>query len=543
VGGTGAKKKINGATVESLNAQIAQKLLEYLHCRGVKRVVLCPGSRNAPLLFSIQASNKFQIYHHLDERSAAFFALGLMYTEKNPVGVFTTSGTAAAELLPACIESYYQQLPLILVTADRPQDFRGSGAPQSIEQVGLFSIYAPTTDISYVEDFQKIGEVQGPIHLNVCLDEPGPGDWLLPQSFCVKSIPEFVDKNKKKNDKKDLLSLSSFLKQAEKLLVVVGSLPPDEAKYVSVFLNHLKAPVLADASSNIQTDFLLKCGEKALKKVAPTHVLRIGSVPSFRFWRDLEKQDIPVLSFTHLPFKGLARLSFLELISSYNCFEPEDSQGFFSFVQDSHQKNYFEEIKRFDDSYKQELESLLLKFPDSELGMLRRLSRFIPEKTLLYLGNSLPIREWNLVNQTHSNCFANRGANGIDGQVSTFLGLCEDHQENWAVLGDQTALYDLNALAFQSSKSQKRRVVVLNNGGGKIFSHLSYSSNLSAAQSRLIENQHKFELRAWADLFAWSYERWDLHSKAERFFADDLLLEVFPDSLQTTLFWREWKAL
>jgi 2-succinyl-5-enolpyruvyl-6-hydroxy-3-cyclohexene-1-carboxylate synthase len=239
------------------------------------------------------------------------------------------------------------------------------------------------------------------------------------------------------------------------------------------------------------------------------------------------------LSVTHLPFKGLARASEMELVDSYaNLFLPP-----------SQFETYFQKIQTHDLFYKQQLEALLLKYPDSELGMLRRLNRFIPEQSSLYLGNSLPIREWNLVNHSHPCCFANRGANGIDGQVSTFLGLCEDFAENWAVIGDQTALYDLNALAFQSSKPQKRRVVVLNNGGGKIFSHLSYSAKLSAPQSRLIENQHKFELRAWADLFAWNYERWDLHSKEERFFADDLLLEIFPDSLQTTLFWREWKLL
>jgi 2-succinyl-5-enolpyruvyl-6-hydroxy-3-cyclohexene-1-carboxylate synthase len=519
--------------MESLNSVLAQELLSKLKEWGVKRVVLCPGSRNAPLLFSAHASNEFQIYHHLDERSAAFFAMGLMYSKREPVAVFTTSGTAAAELLPACIESFYQQLPLVLVTADRPRNFRGTGAPQSIEQVGLFSSYAQTTDIAVVADFKNVECLRGPVHLNLCLEEPKIEDWPSALNLSKISFQTPPQISSVKQTHQTLHSLAAFLKNAQNLLVVIGSLHPEEAKFVSPFLDQLKAPVLADASSNIVSDYLLKCGEKALKKEAPTHVLRLGSVPSFRFWRDLEFLDIPVLSVTHLPFKGLARASEMELVDSYaNLFLPP-----------SQFETYFQKIQTHDLFYKQQLEALLLKYPDSELGMLRRLNRFIPEQSSLYLGNSLPIREWNLVNQTHSNCYANRGANGIDGQVSTFLGLCEDFAENWAVIGDQTALYDLNALAFQSSKPQKRRVVVLNNGGGKIFSHLSYSAKLSAPQSRLIENQHKFELRAWADLFAWNYERWDLHSKEERFFADDLLLEIFPDSLQTTLFWREWKAL
>ncbi|MEI7440183.1 MAG: 2-succinyl-5-enolpyruvyl-6-hydroxy-3-cyclohexene-1-carboxylic-acid synthase [bacterium] len=519
--------------MESLNSVLAQELLSKLKEWGVKRVVLCPGSRNAPLLFSAHASNEFQVYHHLDERSAAFFALGLMYSKREPVAVFTTSGTAAAELLPACIESFYQQLPLVLVTADRPRNFRGTGAPQSIEQVGLFSSYAQTTDIAAVEDFKNIESLRGPVHLNLCLEEPKIEDWPSALTVSKTSFQTPPQISSVKQTHQTLHSLDAFLKNAQNLLVVVGSLHPEEAKFVSSFLNQLKAPVLADASSNIVSDYLLKCGEKALKKEAPTHVLRLGSVPSFRFWRDLETSRIPVLSVTHLPFKGLARASEIEFVDSYKNI----------LSTPSHVEIYFQKIQTHVLFYKQQLEALLLKYPDSELGMLRRLNLSIPEKSSLYLGNSLPIREWNLVNHAHPCCFANRGANGIDGQVSTFLGLCEDYAESWAVVGDQTALYDLNALAFQSSKPQKRRVVVLNNGGGKIFSHLSYSAKLSASQSRLIENQHKFELRAWADLFAWNYERWDLHSKEKRFFADDLLLEIFPDSLQTTLFWREWKLL
>jgi hypothetical protein len=142
------KAKVDGVVMESLNSLLAQELLNKLEEWGVKRVVLCPGSRNAPLLFSAQASNEFQIYHHLDERSAAFFAMGLMYSKREPVAVFTTSGTAAAELLPACIESFYQQLPLVLVTADRPRNFRGNRSSAiDLNRWDFFS-YAQTKDSS-----------------------------------------------------------------------------------------------------------------------------------------------------------------------------------------------------------------------------------------------------------------------------------------------------------------------------------------------------------------------------------------------------------
>lgn len=142
------------------NIDSARRLIDEVRRLGARDFCVCAGSRNSPLLAVLGTD----VFSFVDERSAAFFAIGRTKLHGSPVAVVTTSGTAAAELLPAAIEAYYSGLPLILITADRPARFRGTGAPQSIEQVGLFGVYAET----------KLESWSGakPLHINIEFDEP-----------------------------------------------------------------------------------------------------------------------------------------------------------------------------------------------------------------------------------------------------------------------------------------------------------------------------------------------------------------------------------
>jgi 2-succinyl-5-enolpyruvyl-6-hydroxy-3-cyclohexene-1-carboxylate synthase len=141
------------------NIAAAREIIERVRGLGVVDFCVCGGSRNAPLIAALGTG-----YTFVDERSAAFFALGRARRDGRPVAVITTSGTAAAELLPAAVEAYYSGVPLILITADRPARFRGTAAPQSIEQIGLFGVYAAT-------DIDRWNR-RSPLHINVEFDEP-----------------------------------------------------------------------------------------------------------------------------------------------------------------------------------------------------------------------------------------------------------------------------------------------------------------------------------------------------------------------------------
>ncbi len=176
---------------------------------------------------------------------------------------------------------------------------------------------------------------------------------------------------------------------------------------------------------------------------------------------------------------------------------------------------------------------------------MRALSCAVPRGALVFLGNSLPVREWNAFATTAPKslrCFANRGANGIDGCVSTFLGLSAGEPESWAVIGDLTALYDLAALWITPALPERarRRIAVINNGGGRIFSRVAALRGLAPAPRRLMENPHGLDFRHWAEMFGWAHARAatadDIHAAAARP-EPHLVLEIVPDPADTEAVW------
>ncbi|MEX2579459.1 MAG: 2-succinyl-5-enolpyruvyl-6-hydroxy-3-cyclohexene-1-carboxylic-acid synthase [Verrucomicrobiales bacterium] len=478
------------------NARLAAAVLGHLEGLGVEDFVVCAGARNAPLVTSLLAARKEKtrrLRHHFDERTAAFFALGLAKRKGRPVAVLTTSGTAAAELLPAAVEAYYSGIPLILVTADRPKRFRGSGAPQAIEQAGLFGLFAPLSiDVESEIDLGSVGQWHRdePLHLNVCFEEPaandGVGRWEAVPFH--EPVPEPGDRA--------AAELERFCREAGRLVVLLGELDESWRRPVEAFLKTSGIPAWAEATSGLRESAVLAGqlvrSEKGLAALEPTRILRIGGVPSLRFWRDLETLEaIEVLSVTRRNFTGLAR--------------PSEKIATAAFPQ-------ADEPIQQDWSGEPTLSSERSVLESSELERVRELSRHIPPEALVFLGNSLPIREWNeaaSLDPPHPRCFASRGANGIDGQVATFLGLSEGEPEAWGIFGDLTALYDLNAPALLGQSPEgKRRMVVLNNGGGRIFSRLPSLSSVSDQEKIVTENRHSWRFENWAAMWGMEYVLW-----------------------------------
>jgi len=178
------------------------------------------------------------------------------------------------------------------------------------------------------------------------------------------------------------------------------------------------------------------------------------------------------------------------------------------------------------------------RYPRAEPALLRAVSGLVPASALVYLGNSLPIREWDLAAERRPRGWtvgANRGANGIDGQLSTFFGMCGPDRENWAVVGDLTALYDLSApWILPQLDAGPIRIVVVNNGGGQIFARLSPHAGL--------RNEHRHELSGWAALWEMTYHRWEVVPGAAPAGAH-AVIELLPEREQTARFWRAYDAL
>ncbi len=541
-----------------MNRELALHVLDALSQAGVRELCVCAGARNAPLVSLLSQDGRFRLLYFFEERSASFFGLGRTKATGAPFAVVTTSGTAAGELLPATMEAYYSGLPLVLVTADRPRRFRGTGAPQTAEQVGLFGVYAEIdVDLAGSErmDLGAWSRAR-PLHVNVCFEEPllepGGGPLVTQAEQGISALPSAWTEDAMRHSLAEARwCLDEFRERSRFPVVVVGALAPEERAPALEFLTALGAPVLLESLSGLREhptlgSLALRAGQMALVQnpasggsgVWMDGVLRVGSVPTLRLWRDLEEslQDLPLLSLSAQPFSGASRGAFVhaplgQVLSRLTTETPAVRP----------QERVTDLIAR-DRALDAALGRLLRDEPRSEPGLVRRLSEIIPHGARLFLGNSLPIREWDLAAtwEAHSlEIGASRGLNGIDGQVSTFLGFCGEDSENWALFGDLTTLYDMQApWILRQLPSIRATMVVINNGGGKIFDRMF--------PDPAFQNRHDLSFEHLAQFWGLDYERWesippagvaDAPGRGRR------LIEIVPDDAATQRFWQAHDAL
>lgn len=507
------------------NFDLSLHIFDFLKQAQVETVVVCAGARNAPMVLALQGQG-FKTINFFEERSAAFFALGVIKAHNRPVAVMTTSGTAVAEMLPAAVEATYQCLPLILISADRPRSYRGSGAPQSIEQIGIFSHYVENSyDLdAKTTDFQFVWSQSKPLHLNVCFDEP----------LIDKPTGKKAEVKLKPPSEEEITAAGDISGNIKQPLIILGELEPKYRDKIRDFILRTKAPVYAESISQmrtlqgLETYMMTSCEQlvrHAFSQKLCQSVIRIGGVPTLRFWRDLETdfKTVPVLNYTDRPYTGLSRPTAIAGMSRIT--GPTDFL-FTSLIQ----------IRQMDMNMEQEKETLLQKYPDSEPAMVHRLSRQVAADPV-YLGNSLPIRNWDqFANVRSSLVAANRGANGIDGQVSTYLGWSEAHERSYCLIGDLTAMYDLAALALTPQLNKNRRfVVVMNNGGGQIFNRVFKNDGFI--------NAHDTQFSNWAAMWGWDYLQITKSADASQIggMSKSLnIVEMIPDMKQTKAFWEEW---
>lgn len=511
-----------GTTAEAMTAA---KELDELLARGVRQFVVCGGARNAPILEWLAQVEGAEVYSHFEERGAGFFALGRTMVTAEPCAVVVTSGTAVAELLPAVIEAFYQQRPLVIVSADRPAAYRGSGAPQAIEQEGIFGSYA-AEKISFWDG-------QGPLHLNLPLEESedlgSPGEL---EEYTAQEEPFTV------------AGLAKWLRQGifKGLVVLVGGLDEQDREEVFYFCKSLGAPVLADAASGLREaliDLRLVDGDRVLREMPPGKVLRIGEVPVGRYWRDLEENpEVEVFSITRSGFSGLARpsevihgqvgrvlrgLGEVEKVGDVNDLLPASRR----------RANVLDEV--------------LEAYPDSEAALLREVSLFSTGADSLFLGNSLAVREWGEFAQRETPIpfvRACRGANGIDGQLSAWIGTSIEEGKAWALVGDVTALYDLAAPHLLASAEQEERVlVVINNDGGRIFDRLPRLQGADDRVKQWMTTPHGRTLEQWAAMWGMNYAR--ISNREEVDVLESLqpgttVVELLPNATESAGFWQTW---
>lgn len=481
------------------------KVVASLLQNGVEDVVISPGSRSTPLAYAFASTKQLNIYRQVDERSAAFFALGIAKAKAKPVVLLCTSGTAAANYYPAIIEAKYARVPLVVITADRPHELREVGAPQAINQIQLYGEHVKWYGEFPIPDGEKqtlpfierhiartvtIAKTYplGPVHMNIPFREPLLIDFQeeLPTSEFITSFESAIVPSENTKD-----AFATMINETKRGFLIIGELPlGTNVEHLWEFIRKVKWPVLIESLSNMRTnipedclqyvittyDALLKCDEFKDKAHCDT-VIRFGSQPVSKFL---------TIFLTNSKFKNYIVIDedsmFRDSTSASTHFIHASIGNWLETlnIQSSIDEQYMELWKTSDNIAQKHIQRYIQEEKD-EGAFVRYILEQLPENSDLVVSSSMPIRDIDtflLPTTKDIQIFANRGTNGIDGVISTAFGFSKgrNHRETYLLIGDLAALHDSNAFLLTRYQPCKLTTIVLNNDGGGIFSYLAQST-------------------------------------------------------------------
>jgi 2-succinyl-5-enolpyruvyl-6-hydroxy-3-cyclohexene-1-carboxylate synthase len=501
------------------------QLAAILAGRGITTAVVSPGSRNAPLIAALNRQAGIKCLSVVDERSAAFFALGIAQQTRKPVALACTSGTAALNYAPAIAEAYYQQVPLVVLTADRPPEWIDQGDGQTIRQQDVYANYIvksvqlpaePLNDNTRHYHARLIHEavdaatwpVEGPVHINVPLSEPlyAGTTGNIPETVMMKLA---ATENRLETSQLDELA-KTWNKAASKL-IITGLLPPDSE--LNVLLNRLAedngVAVFTETTSNLRsTKFFphidrLIDGLSTEPAFVPDILLTMGGNIISRKVKAWLQQNKPAHHWHVAP--GAYHTDSFRSLNLSIPLKPKVFLGDFLPLLHPGNGNYYECWNERQQSISQKHEAFLRLCAWSDLKAFEIILQNIPAGTILQAGNSTPVRYFQLFDLPEKSlCFGNRGVSGIDGCTSTAAGAA------WAnpalsllITGDVSFFYDSNAL-WNINLPHNLRIIVVNNGGGNIFRIIPGPETLPELEE-YIETPYTPPISKFADLYSLPY--------------------------------------
>ena len=558
-------------------------------------VVVSPGSRNVPLAIGFASNKKFKCYSIVDERSAAFFALGLSQKSKKPTILICTSGSALLNYYPAVAEAYYSEIPLIILSADRPEYKINIGDGQTINQSNVFEknilysnslkqdcshateeiiksnlqkIVNDKADYSKIEKLQKsiqknneeiieiafnfsINKMQ-PVHLNVPMEEP---------LYEFNDSPSISVKVKKKTEKKpSLTDLDNFYKainKASKIMILIGVSDGNilSKKSIQKINSCSSIIVMKEHTSNVFNESFISNIDRLIgpielqsnsdslfDELSPEIVISLGGMIVSKKIKSFLRNYKPRKHF-HIG-NNISKDSFYLGVEQINT----NANKFFENIDlNKSDSKYFEKWNQLDYS-KLDLHNRYMKVINfSDLKVFEILTNWIPKKYNIQVANSTPIRYFQLFDLKNKNLmFANRGTSGIDGSTSTAIGSSvQNDSPVLLVTGDLSFLYDVNAL-WNNHIPKNFRIIIINNSGGGIFKILPgfKENNLF---SEFIETQHNLSARLIAKMFNFNYTRvstkFGLNLYLRTFFKNSKkpkILEIKTSSVKSTKILKEY---
>ena len=476
--------------MSDVTQSFAATFVDELAAQGVEFACVSPGSRSAPIAMALQRHPRIKVLVHIDERCGSFFAVGLGKATGKPAVVLSTSGTAAAEFHAAVVEASYSRTPLIVITADRPPELQAVGANQAVDQQRLYGtaprwFFDPGVPVEIPNAARvwrrlaarAVAEAAGgPVHLNLPFREPlvgPPGE--IPAAVGAPS--QSVTEGRLLPNQAQVASLASALQRAQRPLIVAGELR--EGERLAPALKRLGLPVLAEPTSQLrraETGAAVECYEALLRagwslQHGPDLVLRLGATPTSRVlnrwlaaaaaptflvdpdqvWRDQDQVATNVLACEPQPL--------LEALPTID--------------RSAWRDQWVSAGKRAAAA----IAATLVSTPLHEGHVVRALAGRVPDPGNVFIGSSMPIRAadsfWPYAKAKQS-FYGNRGASGIDGLVSTGLGLAAAAPTTPTVLllGDLSLYHDMNGLWALRRHGIRATVVVCDNNGGGVFNFL-----------------------------------------------------------------------
>ena len=504
---------------EALTKQVYTFASE-LYAYGVREVVISPGSRSTPLAIAFEAHPNIKTWIHPDERSAAFFALGLIKGSERPVAILCTSGTAAANYTPAIAESQISRIPLIVLTSDRPHELRSVGAPQAINQVNMFANYInfqfdmPVADgsqemlntINYqmqIASQYLYGPHRGPIHFNLPFREPLTPDLEMTEN--LKSEHKILPHYQKNIDIQDI---KNVLKD-KKGLIIVGDMQHQAVDQILTYATIHDLPILADPLSqlrkfnhpnvittydllyrshlNIDADFIIRVGKPVISKKLNQWLTRTNAFQILV--QNNDKIDV-FPTPPHISYEISANDFFRSLVN-----EPTVNR-----------KDWIEHWQSIEAQSRKAITQHMSQATD-ESAFVSTLIQKLTKDDALFVSNSMPIRDVdNLLFDSEVEVYANRGANGIDGVISTALGMAV-HKRVTLLIGDLAFYHDMNGLLMAKLNDIHINIVILNNDGGGIFSYLPQKTAAEQYFERLFGTPTGLNFEYTAMLYDFSFKR------------------------------------
>jgi 2-succinyl-5-enolpyruvyl-6-hydroxy-3-cyclohexene-1-carboxylate synthase len=515
--------------MKSTNKSGIQLIVNACVAHGMKHVVISPGSRNAPLSIAFDYHPEVTCYVIHDERSAAFFALGIAQQLKEPVGIVCTSGSAPLNYYPAIAEAYYQCLPIVAITADRPLEWVDQGDGQTIRQHNIFEKHVRYS-VQFNDEIRDSDETwyiqreistgfsfgngnwKGPIHINISIKEP---------LYNVENLNLEPLKIIRKVESKFTLSPldSQMITEAlslPKIMVICGQMQKNESltMELSRFASNSSVVVLVENTSNLFDEKFIHCIDRTLNAInekdfiafKPDLLISIGgAIVSKKIKTFLRKNKAT------LHWKIGNEFPYMDTFQSLSHTFETDALSFFRLINTLEFKrnssNYGSKWKTLDYLIKDKFNQFFENLPYSDLAVFYSLIDYLPDSVQIHMGNSSVVRYCQLFDPIHTNTYwCNRGTSGIDGSSSTALGASVIKRDLTHVLitGDVSFFYDSNAF-FNRYHEKNLRIILINNSGGGIF-RIIPGPKESAQLEKYFEAKHHFTAKELCASFNVNYQ-------------------------------------